>query len=312
MAASWDDLRVFLAVARQGSLSAAGNALKLDPATVGRRVSRLEDGLGAALFLKSSNGYALTGAGERLLPHAQEAEQAMAHAEDAVRGQGDRLSGVVRIGAPDGCANFLLPKVVSRIVATHPELEVQIVALPRLFNLNRREADMAIGVSRPEAGRLTVQKIVDYQLVLAAARDYLASTAPIETLEDLKAHRLIGYIPEMIFDKELEYFHDLGADRPVLASNSVAVQYQMARQGAGVAVTHDFALPGDHILERVLSEAFALTRSFYLIRHADDARVQRLSAFAELLVGGMRREMILVREALTGSAPSEDAGERET
>lgn len=308
MTPSWDDLRVFLAVARQGSLSAAGSGLKLDPATVGRRVARLEDGLGAPLFLKSPQGYALTGAGERLLPHAEAAEQAMTRAEDAVRGQGDRLSGVVRIGAPDGCANFLLPQVVAGIVAAHPGLEVQVVALPRVFNLNRREADMAIGVSAPEAGRLTVQKITDYQLVLAASRTYLAEAPPIRGLEDLRQHRLIGYIPEMIFDKELDYLGDLGADRPGLASNSVAVQYHMLRQGAGIGVTHDFALPGDTVLERVLPEAFALTRAFYLIRHADDARVERLSGFAELLVGGMRREMARVREALTEAAGSEDAG----
>ncbi len=308
MGPSWDDLKVFLAVARQGSLSAAGAALKLDPATAGRRVARLEEAFGAALFLKSPQGYALTGAGERLMPHAEAAEQAMSHGEDAVRGQGDRLSGVVRLGAPDGCANYLLPQVLAGIVAAHPGLEVQLVALPRVFNLNRREADMAIGVSAPEAGRLTVQKIVDYQLVLAASRRYLARVPPIRSLADLRGHPMIGYIPEMIFDKELDYLGDLGVERPALASNSVAVQYNMARQGAGLAVAHDFALPGDAEMVRVLPEAFSLTRGFYLIRHADDARVRRLSGFAELLVAGMRRQMARVREALTEGVGSVDAG----
>ncbi|RYH11222.1 LysR family transcriptional regulator [Tropicimonas sp. IMCC6043] len=307
MAGGWDDLRVFLAVARQGSLSGAGQALALDPATVGRRVARLEAALGAPLFRKSSGGYALTAAGERLTPHAEAVEQACARGEDAVRGQGDRLSGVVRVGAPDGCANFLLPQVVSGIVAAHPGLEVQIVALPRVFNLNRREADMAVAVSAPEAGRLTAQKIAEYQLVLAASRAYLAGAPPIRTLADLGAHRMIGYIPEMIFDKELDYLRDLGMDRPGLASNSVAVQHQMARAGAGLVVTHDFALAGDDLLSRVLAEEFALTRRFYLIRHADDARVPRMAGFAELLVSGMRRQMARTRGALTEGPGSEDA-----
>ena len=83
------------------------------------------------------------------MPHAEEAAQAVLQAEDAVRGQGDRLTGTVRVGAPDGCANFLLPQVVAPIVAANPGLEVQIVALPRVFNLNQREADIAIGVSAP-------------------------------------------------------------------------------------------------------------------------------------------------------------------
>lgn len=283
-------------MARSGSLSGAGTALGLDPATVGRRVARLERALGAPLFLRSPQGYALTEAGERLLPHAQEAEQAMALAQDSVRGQGDRLAGTVRIGAPDGCANFLLPAVLAEIVEAHPALEVQLVALPRVFNLTRREADMAIAVSSPPGGRLSVQKIVDYTLCLAAAPSYLAKAPPIRTLSDLGAHRLIGYIPEMIFDKELDYLGQLGVERPALASNSVAVQHHMARQGAGVAVTHDFALHGDPALVPVLPEAFALARSFYLIRHADDARVRRLSRFAELLVAGLRRRMSRVRD----------------
>ena len=308
MAPGWDDLRIFLAVARQGSLSAAGSVLQIDPATVSRRVARLEQALGTSLFLKSPQGYALTAAGERLLPHAEEAEQAVTQAEDAVRGQGDRLTGSVRIGAPDGCANFPLPQVVAPIVAENPGLEVQIVALPRVFNLNRREADIAIGVSAPTVGRLTVQKIVDYRLVLACARSYLDTAPPVRRLEDLRLHRLIGYIPEMIFDKELDYLGRLGVDRPALASNSVAVQVNMLRQGAGIAVTHDFALAADPSLVLLLPQDFCLRRSFFLIRHADDSRVRRLSRFAEMLVAGMRREMIAAQEGLTELPGSANAG----
>ncbi|MFN6980257.1 MAG: LysR family transcriptional regulator, partial [Gemmobacter sp.] len=153
--ADWDDLRIFLAVARGESLSAAGRSLRIDAATVGRRIARLEAALGAVLFRRSAQGYALTEAGARLMDHALRAEAAMLTALGAVRG-GDApgLSGQVRVGAPDGCANYLLPQVVAALAAANPGLEVQIVALPRVFNLSRREADMAIAVSPPAAGRL--------------------------------------------------------------------------------------------------------------------------------------------------------------
>ena len=147
MRADWDDLRVFLAVARGESLSRAGRALRLDPATVGRRVARLEERLGARLFAKSPQGYALSEEGQRLLPHAERAEEAVTGGLEALRGEPGQLSGQVRIGAPDGCANFVLPQVVAAICDGNPGLEVQIVALPRVFNLSRREADMAIAVS---------------------------------------------------------------------------------------------------------------------------------------------------------------------
>jgi DNA-binding transcriptional LysR family regulator len=286
----WDDLRVFLAVARRESLSAAGKALRIDPATVGRRISRLEDSLGARLFVKSPQGYALTETGARLVPRAEAAEAALRGLDEAAETP-EGLTGQIRLGAPDGCANYLLPQVLAQMCDRHPGLEVQLVALPRVFNLSKREADMAIGVSRPEAGRLVVQKLTDYRLHLAASRHYLAAHPPIASRGDLKAHRLVGYIPDMIFDKELDYLAELGLAAPPLASNSVSVQLNFLRAGAGVGVVHDFALPAAPDLQRILPDDISLTRSFWLIRHADDARVPRLTRFAEDLVRLCRAEM---------------------
>jgi DNA-binding transcriptional LysR family regulator len=294
----WDDLRIFLALARTESLGRAGAALRMDAATVGRRIARLEDGLGRRLFTRSATGYALTGEGARLLPHAQAVETAMLAATDPLPAGEGGLSGQIRIGAPDGCANFLLPQVVAAICADNPALEVQIVALPRVFNLSRREADMAIGVSPPEAGRLLVQKITVYQLHLAADRAYLDALPPIHTLSDLRAHRMIGYIADMIFDRELDYLAQLGLDHVPMTSNSVAVQFNLIRQGAGVGVVHDFALPAAPDLRRILPDVFSLTRSFYLIRQADDRRVARLNLFASALVAGLRTEVARIEGQL--------------
>lgn len=299
MAADWDDLRLFLAVARAESLSRAGRDARLDPATMGRRIARLEEGLGTRLFARSPQGYALTDAGQRLLPHAIRTEEAvLAGLEELRGGTGPRISGSVRIGAPDGCANYLLPQVVTAICDANPGLEVQIVALPRVFNLSKREADMAIAVSRPEAGRLTVQKITDYHLHLAAAREYLAQHPPITGSANLRGHRVVGYIPDMIFDKELDYLAEIGAEAVPLASNSVSVQLNWVRQGAGLAIVHDFALPSAPEVVRVLPDQIHLTRAFYLIRHASDRRLERLNRFAEALAQGLRREVARL-EALT-------------
>ena len=292
----WDDLKLFLAVARAESLSGAGKVLRVDPATVGRRVARLEEALGARLFTKSPQGYALTEAGARILAHAEAAELAVTGAAEELRGQDQGLTGQIRIGAPDGCANYLLPQVLARICDANPGLEVQIVALPRVFNLSKREADMAIGVSRPVTGRLTVQKLADYSLSLAATHAYLAAHPPITALEDLRAHRVIGYIPDMIFDKELDYLGQLGLTQVPLASNSVSVQLNWLRHGAGVGVVHDFARPSAPELARVLPD-LQLRRSFWLIRHADDGRVARLNRFADQLAAEIRKEVARLEAA---------------
>lgn len=297
----WDDLRVFLAVARAESLSGAGRGLKCDAATVGRRIARLEEAVAAQLFVKSPQGYALTDAGIRLMPHAERAEQALAGASEELSGTAGQLTGSLRIGAPDGCANYLLPQVCKTISDANPGLEIHLVALPRVFNLSKREADMAIAVSPPSAGRLTVQRLTDYRLHLAAHRDYLTNSPPLAALSDLKDHRMIGYIPDMIFDKELDYFAQTGCETVALGSNSVSVQMQMVRAGAGLAIVHDFAIPFTPGVVRVLPEALSLKRSFWLIRHADDRRSERLNRLAEVLGQGMRAEVArlenLAREA---------------
>ena len=296
----WDDLRVFLAVARSQSLSGAGKMLKLDPATVGRRIARLEQATASRLFVKSPQGYTLSDQGTGLIAYAERAETAMLGLREALSGP-EGLTGQIRIGAPDGCANYLLPQVLTAICDENPGLEVQIVALPRVFNLSKREADLAIAVSRPEAGRLTVQKLTDYHLHLAASRDYLASHPEITDITQLNAHRLVGYIPDMIFDKELDYLSQIGAGIPPLASNSVSVQLNWLRHGAGLGVVHDFALPAAPELQRVIPDQISLTRAFWLIRHADDGRVERLNRFATLLTAEFRAEMArlegLVRES---------------
>ncbi|PWE30318.1 LysR family transcriptional regulator [Pararhodobacter marinus] len=289
--ADWDDLKVFLAVARGDSLSRAGRVLKMDAATVGRRVTRLEAALGARLFSRSPQGYGLTDEGARLVHHAEAIEAEMERAREALSGPGEGISGQIRIGAPDGCANYLLPQVVAGIVAENPALEVQIVALPRVFSLTRREADMVIAVSRPEQGRVIATRIADYHLSLAASTAYLADAPPLDTLDDLRTHRVIGYIPDMIFDRELDYLADLGVEQAPVTSNSVSVQLNLIRQGAGVGVVHDFALPATQGITRVLTRTFRLTRAFHLVRHADDRKVPRIERFSQALVAGMRAEI---------------------
>ena len=285
---NWDDLRIFLAVARGESLSRAGRVLRMDPATVGRRIARLEERLAATLFAKSPQGYTLTEAGARLLDPAEAAESALATGVGAVTGMGAGLAGSIRIGAPDGAANFLLPQVCARIHEANPDLEIQILALPRVVNLSKREADMALTVSPPQTGRLTVQKVAEYHLHLAAPK---AIAPDITDLADLKSHPVVGYIPDMIFDKELDYLSELGVAQVQLASNSISVQLMLLRAGGGVGIVHDFAMRFAPELRLILREVVALTRSFYLVRHASDRGSDRLTRFAEALIQGLRAEI---------------------
>ena len=284
----WDDLRVFLAVARRGRLQAAGRTLGLDPTTAGRRIGALEAALGTALFERSAEGYALTEAGRGLLAHAQ-AMEAQALAAAGVRGEAERLSGTVRIGAPDGVSNYLLVDACDTLSRDNPELQVQVVALPRIFSLSKREADLTITVAPPAVGRLTVHKVADYELGLYASADLIASLGPVRTMADLRGIRGIGYISDMIFDQQLDYYALLGReDDPALTSNSLMVQLRWCLRGAGICMLPAFVAREHPELGRLLPEEVRMTRAFYLVRHQDDARVARINRMAEVVVARMR------------------------
>ena len=292
---NWDDVRVFLAVVRAESLTAAAPILKMDPATIGRRIARLEQEFGASLFVKSPQGYQLTDLGAKVWGEATEAELAISRTVEAGSSIEAGLSGQIRIGAPDGCANFVLPQVCGEIQKANPELEIQILALPRVVNLSRREADLAITVSPPETGRLTVQKVTDYRLNLAMRRDMPEP----QSLQDIKALNVVGYIQDMIFDKELDYLNTIASPSVKMASNSVAVQLQMLRHYAGVGIVHGFALPFAPELRPVLLDEVSLTRSFFVVRHTSDRHSERMKQFTTALVAGMKTEISRLETAAT-------------
>jgi DNA-binding transcriptional LysR family regulator len=298
----WDDLRVFLAVVRYGRLVSAGRATALDPATLGRRIAALEAALGARLFDRSPQGYAPTEAGRALIDHAEAVESVVDAAAAEVGGGGERLKGTVRLGAPDGFANYLLIDACDALSRANPDLQVQVVVLPRMFSLSKREADLAISVSPPSAGRLTVRKIADYRLHLYASRELAARLGPLRGIADLQEVRGIGYISDMIFDRELDYYALLGRQaEPALTSNSLIMQLRWCVRGAGVCILPDFVAREHPEIVAVLEGAIALTRSFYLVRHQDDARVARINRLAEAVVEH-------VRAALAGGMPLGAAG----
>jgi DNA-binding transcriptional LysR family regulator len=163
---NWDDVRIFLAVARAGQILGAARRLELNHATVSRRLAALEEALGAKLFRRHTAGSELTAAGARFLGTAERMEADMIAARSELAGEDEEVSGNVRIGAPDGFGVAYLAPRLGRLTAEYKQLSIQLVPVPRSFSLSRREADIAITVERPAEGRLVAAKLVDYSLGL--------------------------------------------------------------------------------------------------------------------------------------------------
>jgi DNA-binding transcriptional LysR family regulator len=140
---NWAHVHTFLAVARTGQILKAARQLNLNHATVGRQVMALEQSLGARLIDRQNQGCTLTPAGEALLVAAEKAESELLRVGSEISGTAATISGVVRVGAPDGLGNYFLSQELASLSASHPELVVQLLPLPRVFSLSRREADIA-------------------------------------------------------------------------------------------------------------------------------------------------------------------------
>jgi len=282
---NWNDLSYFLAVARAERLTLAARRLGVEHSTVSRRITALEAALGTQLFSRSPSGYTLTASGEQLLRYAEDMESVAGSVLSDVAGGDLALAGAVRVGAPDGFAGYFLAPRLGALRDRNPELEIELIAMPRMFSLSRREADIAIGLSRPEEGRLHARKLTDYALALYASHDYLRAHAPIRARDDLANHPMIGYADDYIFAPELDYVPLITRElRPTLRCSNVVTQLQATLGGAGLCVLPCFMGDQEPRLTRVLREDVLLKRSFWLITHADVRGLARVRATADFLL----------------------------
>lgn len=280
----WNDLTAFLAVARSGRLTAAAQRLGVDHTTLSRRIGALEHALKAKLFDRSPSGYSLTEPGRRLLPTAEEMERLALAAQEAVGGSAAVVEGAVRIAAPEGFGSYFLAPRIAALKARHPGLLVQLVAQTAVFSLSKRDADVAIAVSRPPAGRLIVSRLTDYDLGLYAASAYLDAHPPIVTAADLQDHCFVSYIGELLHFPELDFLQHVapGGATSVESSNLVA-QLRATLAGAGLCVLPAFLAHEESRLVRVLPGEVSLTRTLWLTVHQDLAELARIKAVVRFI-----------------------------
>jgi DNA-binding transcriptional LysR family regulator len=279
----WDDLRFFLAVARTRTLSAAANSLSVDGTTVGRRIDRLSTELKTSLFESGPAGHILTASGSELLKHAEEIERAVIAASSALTGEHSRLAGTVRLSLSEGFATWVVARHLQSFRHLHPEINLEIVTTNGFLNPSKREADLAVMLARPKKGPLIARKLANYTLGLYASHDYLATNQEPQTIEDLRQHALIGYIPDFIYAEELRYLPEIGdALIPKSSSSSINAQLAMTRSGLGICVLPNFMGKLDSML-RPIMPAIQIRRSFWIVVHRDLAKVARLRAVIEWL-----------------------------
>ncbi len=273
----WDNLRIFLAVARSGQILAAGKALGLNHATVARRIDALEEQLGTKLFERRTNGSLLTAAGEALLVRAERIESELLLAGTEIAGAEAAISGTVRIGAPDGFGTFHLARALGGFANLHPDLTVQLVPLPRTFSLSRREADIIVTIDRPKLGRAIIKKLTDYTLSVYATKDYMKRTGNILSMDDLPGRLFITYVEDIAYSRALDYTAELAKIMTRhYECGSVVAQMEAVRAGEGIGILHDYAAAQYPELVRILPST-RFSRTYWMMTHPDTHETRRVA-----------------------------------
>jgi DNA-binding transcriptional LysR family regulator len=272
----WNDLRYVLALARHGSLSATARALKVNHATVARRIAALEHSLGLRLFERRARGYSLTPAAAPVLQAAEQIEAPLlrlGRLGDARRGE--QVSGTVRITCTEGIASHTVAPLLAGLRQRWPRLQIEIAVEHRSLSLARREADVAIRWARPKTGELYASRLgaVPYRLFRnPAALDRTAVAAFDESLDD---------IPESLWLKK-------SGLPQAIRSNSMLPLLASARAGACAVLLPDYI--GRQYPELVPESGKPpVTRELWLVLHRDLRNTPRIRAVADYLSEGIKR-----------------------
>lgn len=295
----WDDVRIFLAVARHGSLRAAGRALGVSQPTMGRRLAAFEATFGGpALFDRLPEGLRLNAAGEALMPAAERLESAALALERRRVAGSPVLSGTVRVSVGEWAAGFLTRHLAgSRETGLPSGITLELVESPETANLARRDADLALRHGVPEAGNLSVFKV---GVIACAVYRRRGSDAPA-------AHgaHWVTYTEEQghfVSARWLEQQVRSSAGRVVLRASNLPMRVEAVRAGIGIGLLPCYAADGDPLLERLTAPVAELAADYWVIVHRD----LRRAACVRAVIDWIRRLFVEHRHELAGSeaAPS--------
>lgn len=299
----WNDYQAFILVAQSGLLSKAAKKMGVDATTVGRRIRRLEIRIGTTLFEQTREGQALTEAGEKLLNSIEiMASAAEAGIQEQSKSRGP--SGQLRISVAEGFGSWFLTRHANDFAIIYPNIRLDLVASSGFLSPSKREADIAVVLSRPRAGHVIAQKLATYALKLYASKSYIETHGRPQRLDELETqHELVGYIPDLLYAPELNYLDEVQPGlTPRIRSSSINAQHQLVAAGVGIGVLPCFMGDADSNLAPVLPHV-RVERHFWLVTHKDNRTLERVRAGKDWLTKIVRLEAELLNPPLDRSAP---------
>jgi DNA-binding transcriptional LysR family regulator len=284
-----------LAIARAGTLVAAAGALKLNHSTVFRRLNALEEGLGTKLFERLAAGYQPTEAGHRLIAAAELMEEQALALDRELTGRDTRLSGKLRVTASETMGFRLLTDEIAAFRKQYPGILIELAVDNRVYDLSRREADVALRATKPEQGDLFGRKLVDIHWALFAAPDYLkANPAPV-TLKTLGKHQVVGWSVQAPTKAAAWIDAHVPAESVGFRSSGLINQFMAARAGLGLALLPTYLAAADPALKRALTLKDLVTE-LWLVTHQSLKDTARVRAFMTIVGEEVKHKLSAFRD----------------
>lgn len=281
---NWDDARMLLALSREQTLRRAARLLRVDQATVGRRVAALEADLGSTLFLRTPGGYQLTAIGEVAVEMAQKMEHAALELARRTRGADNEEAGEVRIATTDSLAHEFVIPALRELRQSHPEVRVVLSGGSDIVNLSQRETDIAIRNQRPDSPDLVLRKLASWQMGLFAAEDYLQRHG-LPQEGSFAGHDLVVYEPYWRGQAQPTLVDvPIGEGRVVMAANASMLLRRAIHEGLGIGEI-PLELGQRDGLRRVWPQRTrAQPYEVWMVTHQDLRHTARVRAVIERLV----------------------------
>ena len=286
---NWDDIKVFLEVARTERLSIAAKRLAMDASTVSRRLHKLEQQLKSQLFERTIDGHVLTNDGKKLLDSARQMEQNASQALEKITNNNQENCGKVRIGVTEAFGNFFIASHLLTLQQDFPNIQIDLLHFSRFVKISRNEADIAIAVERPKSTSMIVSKLCDYKLQLYAHPCYLNQITEREIqLKNLGQHKWVSYVDSLLFTEELSYSKELAAHLntplvPSFSSTSIISQYNAIKSGLGIGILPCFIGDLDNELIKLHAPQIDIVRSFWLVTHPESKRLSHVATVWDYL-----------------------------
>lgn len=291
---NWNDLRIFMEVARAGTLSGAATKLKVDHSTISRHIAQLEAVINAPVFERDHQGFHMTAKGRELLSHVEAMESGALAITESLSGTSRIPAGPVRIATMEGIASLYLSRAFAGFKELHPLIQIELVTSTHLVHVNQREADIFLSFFPSDGKGLEVEPIGSFPLHLYASESYLSRHGVPRTISELGQHHFVSYVDDLIQLNTVRWLEEvIKKPHVVFHSSSMIAQLFAAVEGGGIVMLPAFSNAERFGLQSILLEEIEVKRTIWMTVHRERCFMPRIKTVQKFLKDILARDFPL-------------------